>query len=226
MGRTAPEAASSARGVAVVLVAAGIGVVGALGGAYLGAHATITTQREQAQDTRRAKARTQRGKVYFRFLAAADAYEAGTQGAIDAVERFVTGSASTGQLRACARPSSRKCRSLIRRLRRSRLNRIPQCYADRRARRVCRALVPFITAYDNAQSRFQGALNQVYIYGSRPAVRATRKVAGSLPPSLYVGPQTFKFDFVDQDGFESGYNAMLDVMCREVPADSRSRCVE
>ena len=148
----------------MVLVAAGIGVVGALGGAYLGARATITTQREQAQDSRRAEARTQRGRIYIRFLAAADTYEAGTQGAIDAVERFVTGSASTGQLRACARLNSRKCRSLVRRLRRSkRLSRIPQCYANGRAIRTCRALVPFITAYDNSQSRFQDALNQVYI---------------------------------------------------------------
>lgn len=58
--------------VLVPLLSAAIGLGGGLLGAYLGAHATIVTQRESAREDRLADARDRRAAVYTRFLAATD----------------------------------------------------------------------------------------------------------------------------------------------------------
>jgi hypothetical protein len=50
-----------------------IATVAALGGTYIGSHATVTAQRDQAQETRRAEARIKRADVYSAFLSAASA---------------------------------------------------------------------------------------------------------------------------------------------------------
>ncbi len=60
--------------VAVPLIAAGLGLGGGLVGAYLGAHATVVTQREQLQASRSAEARTKRATVYAHFLDASNRY--------------------------------------------------------------------------------------------------------------------------------------------------------
>lgn len=77
--------------------------------------------------------------------------------------------------------------------------------------------------YFPAQSKFQGALNQVYVYGTPRGVRAARKVAGALPPSLFK-PRSFSIGGVDEPVFARGYNAVLNTMCAEVSADPRPAC--
>ncbi len=63
-----------------------------------------------------------------------------------------------------------------------------------------------------------------FVYGSRRGVRASRKLAAGLPPSLYKGPGEISVDFVDTEKTRAGYNEMLDTMCAEVSADPRTRC--
>jgi hypothetical protein len=78
--------------------------------------------------------------------------------------------------------------------------------------------------YQQARHAFQGALNNVYVYGSLDGVDAATALARTLPPSLgridgslHVGPP-------DADAFQRSYTAMLSVMCREVPARPRPSC--
>ena len=49
------------------------GLIG-FGGAWLGSHATIVTQRDQARETRQAEARTKRARTYSAFLNTANDY--------------------------------------------------------------------------------------------------------------------------------------------------------
>lgn len=168
--------------VVVPLIAALLGLGGGLAGAYLGARATITTQREQSREDRRADARTQRAKVYTDFLAAANS---------SAV--------------AVARVAS-------------------SCKVVRRGRATCNLRGGVAVRAAKARYTFQGALNQVYVYGSARGVLAARDVAKALPPS-YVGTRyTFHIQPIDDASFKAAYNAFLDVMCREVSAEPRSTC--
>ncbi len=77
--------------------------------------------------------------------------------------------------------------------------------------------------YSAARADFQGALNQVYIYGTQRGVRAARRVAGALPPARYE-PRSLTIGDVDESVFSRGYDGVLDTMCAEVSADPRPRC--
>jgi hypothetical protein len=94
--------------------------------------------------------------------------------------------------------------------------------ACRRAK-ICGLPRALFDAYSSARSNFQGALNQVYVYGTPRGVRAARELAGGLPPALYK-PGSFSIGDVDEPVFFRGYNAVLDTMCAEVSADPRPTC--
>jgi len=83
---------------------------------------------------------------------------------------------------------------------------------------------PDLAAFQKARYTFQGALNNVYVDGTEAAVLASRRLAGSLPPSLGFKPmQSFTLTF-DRERFVSSYQSFLTVMCREVPAIPRASC--
>jgi hypothetical protein len=203
----------------IPLVAAVLGLAGGLAGAYLGARATVTTQRDEARDNRLAEARSKRARVYSDFLSAADRYAGATRRLRAAPERWV-GSYKRrykGFYDGCLDGNKKQCRQLRPVLR------VLRACVQRRGKR-CRDYRQASTDFLNARPRFQGALNDVYVYGSTRGVQAARKVAGALPPSLYR-PGTFRFEGdVPQREFESGYNAVLDTMCREVSAVPRATC--
>lgn len=75
--------------VGVPLIAAALGLGGGLAGAYLGAQATVVTQRQQLQDSRNAEARTKRATVYAHFLEAANLYATNEAQAFSIVRKCV-----------------------------------------------------------------------------------------------------------------------------------------
>lgn len=77
-------------------------------------------------------------------------------------------------------------------------------------------------SFDKSRGDFQVQINAVYTYGSDAAVTVSRRVAGSLPPSLWsTAPFTWQFD---QAQFTQAYQAFLSVACRELPAEPRTNC--
>lgn len=178
------------REVVLVFVAAGIG----FGGAYLGSHATIVTQRDQASAERQAEARTNRAKVYSAYLDAAVSYGAATR-RIQATIRAEKGYKPGAPFSLCTTRTARRC-----------------IYVKNELR-----------DYLSDQSSFQSALNDVYVYGSTSAIKVARQLAGALPPSLY-NPKSFIVGKVKEKRLAQTYNAMLDTMCREVGTDPRPAC--
>lgn len=171
--------------------------VAGLGGAYLGSHATIVTQRDQARELRQAEARAKRAEVYAGFLDAAERYRFATEATSDATRESVS---QAGSVKAA-------------------------CSAEReRADRACGIRRSIFNRQQDARVDFQGALNQVYVYGSPRGIRAAGKIAESLPPSVYSGGD-FEVGDVKPGEFSAGYNAVLDTMCREVSAEPRPTCL-
>ncbi len=170
----------------VPLIAAVLGLGGGLAGAYLGAHATIVTQREQLQASRSAEARTKRATVYAQFLAASNRYAVETTQALSI-------------LRKCA-------------------------HAGPRRPFLCSSLGKQAGPAQNARYEFQGALTDVYVYGSTTGVRAALNVADTLPPSVGHLNGHISLVPISEVVFTRTYQAFLSVMCREVSAEPRSTC--
>jgi hypothetical protein len=81
-----------------------------------------------------------------------------------------------------------------------------------------------VTQYNNARAAYQGAINDVYVYGSDAAWAAHRKVAATLPPSLGAIDLTLPTGVPDQKEFNASYQAFQSVVCREVVAIPRQGC--
>jgi hypothetical protein len=81
--------------------------------------------------------------------------------------------------------------------------------------------------WQTARSKYQGEVNQVYVYGSNAAWAAHRQVAATLPLALgpdNVGEFTQALYGVDWKQFNAAYGDFLSVFCKEVPAEPRSGC--
>lgn len=78
---------------------------------------------------------------------------------------------------------------------------------------------PFNTLL-NTRYDYQGAINNVSVYGSDAAWQALLQVEAAFPPlfgGLVPGP-------VDGRAFKTAYNNFLTVFCQEVPAVPRAGC--
>jgi len=177
------------------LIAAAIGLVGGLTGAYLGAHATIVTQREQAQESRNAESRTKRATVYEDFLVATNNYAV----ADARTEIIVVARCGRGALASDRRPV-------------------------RKRHFKCDPPVGFGLAVSKTRGAFQEALNEVYVYGSLAGVSAAERIAKTLPPSEVGTAYTFNLAPVNDFSLTAAYDGLLRVMCREVTAEPRSHC--
>lgn len=209
------------RDVLLVLVAGLIAALAGLGGAYLGSHATIATQRDQARATQHADARAKRAKVYRAVLDHAQTFASSARRLTDELESVGTGRPSTGLLKRCDRSGAKDCRPLGRR---ARINPKAILACARARNRPCRDLNTALAVYDSERADYQGALNDVYLYGSRFGVRASGRLERALPPAVY-SPDARGVGFsVDDAKFVAGYNAVLDTMCREVSANPRPTC--
>lgn len=212
--------------VRLVVIGSLIAGVAALGGALLGSCATIVTQRDQAQESRKAEARVKRASGYKTFLDDAERFADSTRRLGDAIETIITGRPRSGLLFSCLgapfRSTKPKDQPLLKRcitlLDRTTPEALERCTTGR-----CRGYYAARAAYQPKRADFQAALNDVYIYGSRNGVRAARRVAGALPQALATRQPTFGAE-VDERKYKAGYIALLDVMCREVSADPRPNC--
>lgn len=187
---------SGGREFALVVVAGVIALGGGLGGAWIGANAANGNQRDEAREARQAEARQKRADVYSDFLDAAGAY-AGRSREIQAKITVTQRNLRPGQKFTLCVASKGRCPG-----------------ADIRRE---------FPRFQSARSQFQGALNDVYVYGSARGVSAARRVAAALPPSLF-DPQTVKLGGVIEARFKRAYNTVLDTMCAEVSADPRQAC--
>ncbi len=83
----------------------------------------------------------------------------------------------------------------------------------------------FLVPVSEARFAFQGALNEVYVYGSARGVLAARRVAGALPRSLIGLSATVPpLKTINEGALTDAYDAFLKVMCQEVSAEPRSKC--
>jgi hypothetical protein len=180
---------------AVAMVAGAIGLAGGLGGAWIGANAATNNQRDQAKEARQAEARQKRADVYSDFLDAAVKYATTTR-QIQAKIRAAPVYKPGRTLYICGNPSFQRCTDLDRELPR----------------------------YLSARSRFQGALNDVYVYGSNPGVELAREMAGALPASLNTPKNGFPIGRVKEEKLSRTYSRILDRMCAEVRSDPRPTC--
>jgi hypothetical protein len=73
-----------------------------------------------------------------------------------------------------------------------------------------------------ARVAYQGALNDVYVYGTDEAWRLTKRLSATMPPTL--GFQTLQIKRVNRAAFASAYSAFLARICDEVPARPRPGC--
>jgi hypothetical protein len=188
---------SGGREFALVVAAGVIALGGGLGGAWIGANAANRNQRDEAREARQAEARQKRADVYSDFLDAAGAY-AGRSREIQTKITAVT--------QRNLRPGQKF--TAVRRFERT----LPW--------RGCPSRV---SALPVGSEPFQGALNDVYVYGSARGVSAARRVAAALPPSLF-DPQTVKLGGVIEARFKRAYSTVLDTMCAEVSVDPRQAC--
>lgn len=80
-----------------------------------------------------------------------------------------------------------------------------------------------VDAFEEARHDYQGAINDVYVYGSEAAWEANRKVAKVLPVAL---GSVAKRDVPRPDpvAFGEAYADFLDVFCREATAEPRQDC--
>jgi hypothetical protein len=186
---------SARTSIILTLSVAVLSVAGATGGAYLGSRATIITSREAAREARLAESRTKRANVYSRFLDAAESFSFKTEAVTSAIRHSVT---RAGSVKAACK--------------------------QRRRGTACGVRRSLFNRQDDARADFQGALNDVYIYGSRRGVRAARRVAAALPPSVYNPDERIALDDIKQGKFAAGYSAVLDTMCAEVSPDPRPTC--
>lgn len=88
-----------------------------------------------------------------------------------------------------------------------------------------RGLVRDMEEFVTKRNEFQGAINDVYVYGSDAAWLAHQRLAATLPPSL--GTRSLHIPSaaeLDQDRFAGAYSSFLAVLCQEAVPTPRQGC--
>lgn len=78
-------------------------------------------------------------------------------------------------------------------------------------------------AFENARHEYQGAINDVYVYGSKDAWAANLKVGKVLPEAIGNLPDR-KIYAPNPVEFHRAYNQFLNVFCREAVSEPRKDC--
>lgn len=78
-------------------------------------------------------------------------------------------------------------------------------------------------AFEHARYEYQGAINDVYVYGSEDAWKANLRFTKVLPVALGNFPDR-KIYAPNPTEFHMAYNQFLNVFCREAVAEPRKGC--
>lgn len=81
-----------------------------------------------------------------------------------------------------------------------------------------------VGTYQHARYEFQGAINDVYVYGSDEAWTASKAVSAALPPSLGTVDSSVQIQAPKYSVFTAAYQKFINVMCGEVVPVPRSGC--
>ncbi|MDX6588107.1 MAG: hypothetical protein QOI31_2580 [Solirubrobacterales bacterium] len=81
-----------------------------------------------------------------------------------------------------------------------------------------------IAGFFSARYLYQGAINNLYVYGSQDAIEAEGAISATLPSSLGAISGDFKLAKVNDSDFRAAYQSFLSIMCRELPPDPRPEC--
>lgn len=81
-----------------------------------------------------------------------------------------------------------------------------------------------VSEFQRARFNFQGAINDVYVYGSNRAVDALRILTSTLPPSLAPMNGEFSVIPIQEEAFTKAYQGFQHVMCQEVSPSPNDRC--
>ncbi|MEV7655641.1 hypothetical protein AB0O39_15850 [Streptomyces anulatus] len=79
-------------------------------------------------------------------------------------------------------------------------------------------------AWQTSRAEYQGALNQVWVYGSDKAVAQTSRVSAALPKSLWEPNADELHLTFESANFRATYQGFQSLMCRELPAIPRTAC--
>ncbi|MDX2827795.1 hypothetical protein PV416_43795 [Streptomyces ipomoeae] len=83
---------------------------------------------------------------------------------------------------------------------------------------------PDWSEWEDARFEFQGALNEVWIYGSDDAAAQAEVISTTLPESIgFPKPDELHIG-VKSVEFAQAYSGFLALMCRELPAVPRNGC--
>ncbi|MHA6793155.1 hypothetical protein ACVGVM_06475 [Pseudonocardia bannensis] len=78
--------------------------------------------------------------------------------------------------------------------------------------------------WQTARFKYQGAINDLSVYGSDAAWDIHRRVAAALPRSLNPSRDPVRVEAVDDARLTSGTQDFLDLACQELPASPRAGC--
>ncbi|GGK13047.1 hypothetical protein GCM10011583_51260 [Streptomyces camponoticapitis] len=79
-------------------------------------------------------------------------------------------------------------------------------------------------AWQTLRAEYQGALNQVWVYGSDEAVTQTGRISAALPKSLWEPNADELHLTFESANFRTAYQGFQSLMCRELPASPRTAC--
>lgn len=106
----------------------------------------------------------------------------------------------------------------------TKIKRPPKDLCRPSTREACRSLVAASRRFLRDRIRFGNALDQVFIYGSSPGVRAARRLAETLPSTANDETGSIKQYKPTTGDFPDAYAAMLSVTCNEASAEPRHDC--
>lgn len=78
--------------------------------------------------------------------------------------------------------------------------------------------------WQQARFEYQGAINDLSVYGSDTAWDVHRRIAAAMPQSLFASTEPVRVDAVNDILLNAGTRDFLSLACQELPASPRAGC--